>query len=292
MSGACAGIGVPQPCSGFRVPGSGGVGVSGSCAGFRTAGPCAGVRVVCRLSGVRAVWRFPRVPAVRRTEPHRDVFTASRPAPGPECRASAVRGAGRRVPGAYRSAPGVHGDARVRVSAGPPAVGRTAAPWPPAATDMGAPRRHPRLRCTTAASRLARPGGMRTWCGETPRPAFRLPVEAAVTRRRGVDPVTPEEACGGLLAGWRVVRGNGDPLREHPWSAPLDEDRGTRGRAVRAPGGRLRRTPRRALRKEARRTSAARFGADAASLRCGVSRGRVGRAEGEGAGNECRRTCS
>ncbi len=37
---------------------------------------------------------------------------------------------------------------------------------------------------------------------------------------------------------------------------------------------------------------AARFGADAASLRCGVPRGRVGRAEGEGAGDDFRRTCS
>src|SRR5690348_14797030 len=100
-------------------------------------------------------------------------------------------------------------------------------------------------------------------------------------RSRRVDPVTPVEACGSLPAGWPALCGNGDPLREHPWSAALYEDLGTRGRAVRALGGRLRRTPRRALRKEARRTRAARFGADAASLRCGVSRGRVGRAEGE-----------
>lgn len=41
-----------------------------------------------------------------------------------------------------------------------------------------------------------------------------------------------------------------------------------------------------------RRMPAARFAADAASLRCGVPRGRVGRAEGEGAGDEFRRTCS
>jgi len=41
-----------------------------------------------------------------------------------------------------------------------------------------------------------------------------------------------------------------------------------------------------------RRMPAARFAADDASLRCGVPRGRVGRAEGEGAGDEFRRTCS
>lgn len=34
------------------------------------------------------------------------------------------------------------------------------------------------------------------------------------------------------------------------------------------------------------------FAADDASLRCGVPRGQVGRAEGEGAGDEFRRTCS
>ncbi len=43
---------------------------------------------------------------------------------------------------------------------------------------------------------------------------------------------------------------------------------------------------------DSRRTPAARFAADAASLRCGVPRGRVGRAEGEGARDEFRRTCS
>ncbi|EFF92650.1 hypothetical protein SSTG_02969 [Streptomyces sp. e14] len=42
----------------------------------------------------------------------------------------------------------------------------------------------------------------------------------------------------------------------------------------------------------ARRQADARFGADAASLRCGVPRGRVGRAEWEGAGDGFRRTRS
>ncbi len=44
--------------------------------------------------------------------------------------------------------------------------------------------------------------------------------------------------------------------------------------------------------KAARRVPAACFGGDDACLRCGVPRGRVGRAEGEGAGDELRRTCS
>ncbi len=43
---------------------------------------------------------------------------------------------------------------------------------------------------------------------------------------------------------------------------------------------------------EGRKVPAACFVADGASLRCGVPRGRVGRAEGEGAGYEFRRTCS
>ncbi|CAM5681240.1 hypothetical protein STENM223S_07675 [Streptomyces tendae] len=44
--------------------------------------------------------------------------------------------------------------------------------------------------------------------------------------------------------------------------------------------------------RRGRKRATARFAADAASLRCGVPRGRVGRAEGEGARDEFRRTCS
>ncbi len=86
---------------------------------------------------------------------------------------------------------------------------------------------------------------------------------------RSADVVVP---AGGVRS---VERSGG--MREPPWSGRV----GTPGSGpVDGGGAGLRRVP------------AARFAADAASLRCGVSRGRVGRAEGEGAGDEFRRTCS
>lgn len=128
--------------------------------------------------------------------------------------------------------------------------------------------------------------------GEMPYRVSRLRSDAAVRRPRGtgpeVDPITSGAPHGTAPAG----RGAGRARREHPWWARLGDGRDARGGAVPAPGVRGRGIPRRAPHKGARRTGAARFRADAASLRCGVSRGRVGRAEGEGAGNECRRTCS
>ncbi|AWW38062.1 hypothetical protein DN051_16550 [Streptomyces cadmiisoli] len=66
--------------------------------------------------------------------------------------------------------------------------------------------------------------------------------------------------------------------------------RGVRGRSRGSSCPRRRRDA--AVRAAARPVPAACFGEDAASLRCGVPRGQVGRAEGEGAGDEFRRTCS
>ncbi|RVU17895.1 hypothetical protein EOT10_32850 [Streptomyces antnestii] len=52
------------------------------------------------------------------------------------------------------------------------------------------------------------------------------------------------------------------------------------------------RSPSAAGRTGLRTPAGPRFVRDAASLRCGVPQGRVGRAEGEGARDEFRRTCS
>lgn len=118
-------------------------------------------------------------------------------------------------------------------------------------------------------------------------------------RRRWRDlPPVPGRTAAATLSAARAATGF-----PHPSASPvgLGVGRGRRpgagprrrpvGTAYAPPGGVFDRR-RAAVCARDHRTGAARFGADAASLRCGVSRGRVGRAEGEGAGNECRRTCS
>lgn len=253
------------------------------------------------VRAVRAVGARPTPPGARRRAPAS--VAASR-------RALALVAACRCAAAACRRAPSVRavGEGAVARRATAPARGRMRRPAAP-----GARRRTPvvvravvravvvRGPVFRVSDRRAPVRPRRRWpvgpavcpaAGERPSGASSSSVEAAVTRLRGVDPVTFAEAPGRPAARWPLVCGHGDPLAEHPWSTPRGERRGVLGRAVHAPGGRRGRAPRRAACKTARRARDARFGADAASLRCGVSRGRVGRGEGEGAGDECRRACS
>lgn len=127
-------------------------------------------------------------------------------------------------------------------------------------------------------------------------------VDVPVPPARGASHAGDTRACrhGAGAAGVRATYGH--PARcggrvRFPAARGAGPAGAVRGRT---PGSDARRGPR-ANRTETpahqgvrggRRTPAACFAADDASLRCGVPRGRVGRAEGEGAGYEFRRTCS